>query len=122
MRNFPIFPIDCALPSTCSVPSTCSQLFAVFHPPLGGTADEDVEGDGGRGATAERRGGARSAVLLEALAGVPASMAPVVGHFLGELDAEAASSVSRRGGGEEAGGNIEGTVKGSEWPCSTHDR
>lgn len=48
------------------------------------------------GTEAQPGGGARSALLLDALAGVPANMAPVIAQYLGELDAGAAASVSKK--------------------------
>lgn len=64
------------------------QVFAVFHPPAvrataanGTEASHDV---------------ARSAVLKEAVRGVPDGMVPVIARYVGELDATAAASVSNK--------------------------
>lgn len=47
-------------------------------------------------ADANRSGQARCPVLLEALAGIPANMTPVIKRYLGELDAGPASAVSEK--------------------------
>ncbi|CAM9414281.1 unnamed protein product, partial [Ectocarpus sp. 8 AP-2014] len=70
-----------------SLLGTMRKVFGVFHPPTARGADE-TEGAG----PSQQRGGPRSAVLLDALAGVPANMAPVIARYLGELNAEAAAS------------------------------
>lgn len=61
-------------------------------------------------------GGARSAVLLDALAGVPANMAPVIARFLGELDAGAAASVSKK---KSQGGMFRSDARSkAKYPCA----
>ncbi|CAM9797913.1 unnamed protein product, partial [Ectocarpus sp. 12 AP-2014] len=70
-----------------SLLGTMRKVFGVFHPPTARGADE-TEGAG----SSQQGGGPRSAVLLDALADVPANMAPVIARYLGELNAEAVAS------------------------------
>lgn len=72
-------------------PSHPVQVLAVFHPPRGGRLGR---GENGGNARAECGGSARSVVLVETIAGVPASMAGMIGRYLGQLHPEAAASVS----------------------------
>ncbi|CAM9141631.1 unnamed protein product, partial [Laminaria digitata] len=92
-----------------SLLGTMRKVFAVFHPPLGRAAagekgrsgsdeQERERGEGGGTEAGQRaqgqrgQGQARSCVILEAIAGVPADMAPVIARYLGELDGEAAAA------------------------------
>lgn len=72
------------------------QVFVVFHPPVGGAPSENARANGADPGilTPEEQGSAKSRVLLEAIAAVPANMAMAIGRFLGELNAEAAAAVS----------------------------
>ncbi|CAB1105332.1 unnamed protein product [Ectocarpus sp. CCAP 1310/34] len=73
-----------------SLLGTMRKVFGIFHPPTVRGADK-TEGAG----SSQQGGGPRSAVLLDALADVPANMAPVIARYLGELNAEAAASCVR---------------------------
>lgn len=74
------------------------QVLSIFHAPNGGgVCDGPSLGSSGReGSGGEPEGRrARSAVLSDALDGVPASMVPITARFWEELNPEGAAAVRR---------------------------